>query len=406
MVFVRRLPVVLCIFFLAIFSPVQSNGFSDGEDKEKLLPSGNYTVVGAFSFFNNALRFTEFTISKGYDAKWGYAPVKGLYYVYTLKTEDIEEAWRESYKLRKLPEFHDAWAMAYEYTPPPKVDEKPEQMPVADNNSADAGDSQLSESEPEGIAQTEDPEPEIPAEPEEKSYTVYLNTTSIKTLKEVNTDIAVMGAKNRKEIASLASHEFHTLTEEEIGDQLVKLECTPFGYRRIDKFIDFEDPINDSTRSTVHYQGDTVIIDFELNRYKPGDYIIMYNVYFYKDAALMKPISKPELNELLEMLQENDKLTVKIHGHTNGNARGKIIEMSDADTDYFTLRPTNITGKGSAKKLSLVRAEIIRRFLVENGIAEERMEVKGWGGKRPIVDKFHGDAHSNVRVEIEILSDS
>jgi outer membrane protein OmpA-like peptidoglycan-associated protein len=156
----------------------------------------------------------------------------------------------------------------------------------------------------------------------------------------------------------------------------------------------------------VQYQGDTVIIDFELNRYRPGDYIIMYNVYFYQDATLMKPVSKPELNELLEMLNENEKLTVKIHGHTNGNAFGKIIEMSDEDTDYFRLRPTNKTGKGSAKKLSLKRAEILKRYLVDSGISEDRMEVKGWGGKRPIVGKFHGEAHTNVRVEIEILTDS
>jgi len=120
----------------------------------------------------------------------------------------------------------------------------------------------------------------------------------------------------------------------------------------------------------------------------------------------MKPLSKPELNELLDMLLENDKLTVKIHGHTNGNAYGKIIEMSEEDKDYFTLKPTNKIGRNSAKKLSLARSEIIKRYLVENGISENRMEVKGWGGKRPIVDKFHGEAHTNVRVEIEILKDS
>jgi len=235
---------------------------------------------------------------------------------------------------------------------------------------------------------------------------VYFNSTSVKTLKEVNTQVQVSGAKNRKSIATLGTHVFHTLTETQMGNQMVKLECTPFGYKRIDKFIDFDDPINDSTRSSVHFQGDTVIIDFELNRYKAGDYIIMYNVYFFQDAALMKPISKPELNELLDMLDENDKLHVKIHGHTNGNAYGKIIEMSEEDKNYFKLLPTNKVGKNSAKQLSLSRAEIIKRYLIENGISGDRMEVKGWGGKRPIVDKFHGDADTNVRVEIEILKDS
>jgi hypothetical protein len=33
------------------------------------------------------------------------------------------------------------------------------------------------------------------------------------------------------------------------------------------------------------------------------------------------------------------------------------------------------------------------------------MEIKAWGGKRPIVDKMHTLAQANVRVEIEILED-
>lgn len=396
MVCKNKLPIILCVLFFSLLLPIRSAASNDGEDKEKLLESGNYTVVGAFTFFNNAVRFTEFTRNKGYDAEYGYAPVKKLYYVFILKTEDIKEAWRESYKLRKLPEFFDAWAMSYEYTPPPAAYDATQEKVAAGIEEQTSYGSERNETEADQPGEDE----------KNKSYVVYFNSTSVKTLKEVNTQVQVSGAKNRKSIATLGTHVFHTLTETQMGSQMVKLECTPFGYKRIDKFIDFDDPINDSTRSSVHFQGDTVIIDFELNRYKAGDYIIMYNVYFFQDAALMKPISKPELNELLEMLFENDKLHVKIHGHTNGNAYGKIIELSEEDKNYFKLLPTNKVGKNSAKQLSLSRAEIIKRYLIENGISGDRMEVKGWGGKRPIVDKFHGDADTNVRVEIEILKDS
>jgi hypothetical protein len=31
------------------------------------------------------------------------------------------------------------------------------------------------------------------------------------------------------------------------------------------------------------------------------------------------------------------------------------------------------------------------------------MQIKAWGGKRPIVDKLHTLAEKNVRVEVEIL---
>jgi hypothetical protein len=33
------------------------------------------------------------------------------------------------------------------------------------------------------------------------------------------------------------------------------------------------------------------------------------------------------------------------------------------------------------------------------------MEIKAWGGKRPIHDKMSNRAQENVRVEIEILQD-
>jgi outer membrane protein OmpA-like peptidoglycan-associated protein len=96
----------------------------------------------------------------------------------------------------------------------------------------------------------------------------------------------------------------------------------------------------------------------------------------------MKPESKFELNSLLSMLKENDKLQIKIHGHTNGNRPGKIIRLRDDDDNFFTITPNNIDDYGSAKKLSKARADVIARWLVEQGIDKKRMDIKGWGGKK------------------------
>ena len=95
---------------------------------------------------------------------------------------------------------------------------------------------------------------------------------------------------------------------------------------------------------------------------------------------------------------------IKIHGHTNGGASGKIIGMGKDSDNFFSLNNTS-ESIGSAKKLSGERAEIIKQFLVSNGVSEKRMEVKAWGGKRPIHDKHATRAQENVRVEIEILED-
>ncbi|MDX1627575.1 MAG: OmpA family protein, partial [Fulvivirga sp.] len=92
------------------------------------------------------------------------------------------------------------------------------------------------------------------------------------------------------------------------------------------------------------------------------------------------------------------------HGHTNGNRPGKIISMGKSDK-FFALTEENKEGFGSAKKLSKERAEIVKAYLVEQGIDPDRMETKGWGGKRMIHEKLGHRARHNVRVEIEILEE-
>ena len=117
----------------------------------------------------------------------------------------------------------------------------------------------------------------------------------------------------------------------------------------------------------------------------------------------MRPESRYEVTSLLEMLQENPKYKIKIHGHTNGNAHGKIISMGDTK-NFFALNDTK-DGFGSAKKLSEERARVIQNYLISQGINAERMQIKAWGGKHPVYHKDSQQAHANVRVEIEILED-
>ncbi|MBP9927510.1 MAG: OmpA family protein, partial [Cyclobacteriaceae bacterium] len=109
-----------------------------------------------------------------------------------------------------------------------------------------------------------------------------------------------------------------------------------------------------------------------------------------------------EVGSLLEMMKENPKYKIRIHGHTNGNSAGKIVSMGDSK-NFFMLTRDNKDGHGSAQKLSEERAMLIRQYLVENGIDANRMEVKAWGGKKPIYEVDHPAAQANVRVEIEIL---
>jgi outer membrane protein OmpA-like peptidoglycan-associated protein len=177
------------------------------------------------------------------------------------------------------------------------------------------------------------------------------------------------------------------------------LECEVFGYRKLQMPINYETP--DATDGVI-IDDITVLVPFEMVRLQKGDKAIMFNVYFYKDAAIMRPESRYEVNSLLEMLTENPKYKIRIHGHTNGNSNGKIVSMGDSK-EFFALTKDNKDGRGSAKKLSEERAILIQNYLINNGIEASRTEVKAWGGKQPIYHVDHAAAQANVRVEIEIL---
>jgi outer membrane protein OmpA-like peptidoglycan-associated protein len=109
------------------------------------------------------------------------------------------------------------------------------------------------------------------------------------------------------------------------------------------------------------------------------------------------------LNSLLQLMQENPRYRIRLHGHTNGNYHGRIITVGD-NKNYFSLDGSK-SSIGSAKDLSYNRAEVIKEFLVSNGVETSRVEVKAWGGKRPIYDRHGVNAKKNVRVEVEILQE-
>ena len=164
------------------------------------------------------------------------------------------------------------------------------------------------------------------------------------------------------------------------------------------------DPVNEQTSSYLSYEDGILIVNFELEPYTTGDLVTDYNVYFFKDAVIMRPESKYEVQQLLNILNENQDYKIMLMGHTNGNRSGPIIEMEPGSDNYFSNTENTKESWGSAKQLSKKRAELLRNYLVSEGVDQSRIEAKGFGGKKTIYDTFDSLAYKNVRVEIEILA--
>lgn len=136
---------------------------------------------------------------------------------------------------------------------------------------------------------------------------------------------------------------------------------------------------------------------------KKGETETLNFIYFYRDAAVLRPESKYEVDRLVRLLKDHPEENIKIHGHTNGNDKGRIIRLPPGSKDFFSLDNT-VEDYGSAVKLSELRAQVIHDYLVANGIADKRMSIKAWGGKKPLYKVDDERAEANVRVEIEVLN--
>jgi len=107
----------------------------------------------------------------------------------------------------------------------------------------------------------------------------------------------------------------------------------------------------------------------------------MKGINFQNGKAKILKSSRKVLDKTVAILREFPQLRIKIEGHTDD--RGK--------------RETNLA-------LSRRRADAVKWYLVDQGIAEDRVETEGVGPDRPVADnKKRGGRAKNRRIEFHIL---
>ena len=387
---------------------------ADNQNTSQFIPSlekGMYLIIGAFRIKENAVNYANSVKIEGKRPGIGIYDKTGLYYVYAYKTkDDLQYARDKRTELRATDKFYDAWILyvglnledlekglaektAREETPDMALIAQPKEIPPPDEL----------ETKKEKEKKDVDFMPPPPVQQDKKLYNYIFRVINATTLKEVPGYITIIDAARNKAMKSVSSNQLHQLEAPKSQSKEIIALCDIFGYVKEQAKFKIDDPLSSADKSRISQSGGVTTVKFELARHKVGEILTMYHVYFYTNAAIMKPESKFELNSLLDMLKENDKLVIRIHGHTNGNAPGKIIKLKDDDNNFFRVTDNNIETYGSAKELSKARAEVIKRWLIQNGIDEKRMQLKAWGGKKMIYKKNDSMASKNVRVEIEIL---
>jgi len=122
----------------------------------------------------------------------------------------------------------------------------------------------------------------------------------------------------------------------------------------------------------------------ERSNMKKGKVFRLEKVYFDANKYEVKPESETELTALFKFLNDNPDVMVEVGGHTNNKMW---------PNEEF------------ANELSTNRAKAVADWLIEKGIATERVQYKGYGWKYPIEpNSTEAGKKKNQRVEVKILT--
>ena len=94
-----------------------------------------------------------------------------------------------------------------------------------------------------------------------------------------------------------------------------------------------------------------------------GQALVWPNLYFAQGQADLLPAARASLDTLVAILRRQPGLRLQVQGHTDNQGDSTLN-----------------------RQLSQQRAEVVCRYLVAGGIADGRLQAKGYGGARPVAD--------------------
>lgn len=109
-----------------------------------------------------------------------------------------------------------------------------------------------------------------------------------------------------------------------------------------------------------------------------GQTLPMPSITFVENDSTLNRSSFVELNKLSQFLTQNPGVVIEIGGHTNGLCHDSYCNA-----------------------LSLSRAQVVARYLIEYGTNSDRLHVKGYGKTQPLSNVKNDP--KNQRVDVKIL---
>lgn len=122
-------------------------------------------------------------------------------------------------------------------------------------------------------------------------------------------------------------------------------------------------------------------MDVKLQPIKYGEKVVLKNIFFETASYELLPESKVELDKLVAFMNNNPKIRIEIGGHTDNVGKPEDNQL-----------------------LSENRSKSVRSYLIDNSIASDRIQYKGYGEEQPIdTNETPEGRANNRRTEFKVL---
>ncbi|MFN8259231.1 MAG: OmpA family protein [Bacteroidales bacterium] len=121
--------------------------------------------------------------------------------------------------------------------------------------------------------------------------------------------------------------------------------------------------------------------NFKLNRLKTGNCDFLPKVLFEPNNLVIKPESLMSLDRILRILKMNNSLEIILEGHSNG-----FYPSTEVD-----------------QNLSVGRAEIVKKWLIDNGIEASRLSCRGFGSEKMLFPMAQDEFEENMNRRVEVF---
>lgn len=387
-------------FTLVVSTLLTMSVFVRGQD----ILSPFYVVIGGFKVEENAQRFCNYAQEQNLPAVYAFNDERQIFYVYVRATQAREVADDILKRVKQTTVFRDAWVFngtlagsgfAVRPAPPPRVE------PVTATEPQEQSPEPAVEQPQDATSSTVAPEEIVtPAEaPKPVGKPFVFQLVDGETGNPVKGLVQLMESERSTQFRGYNGNEtvYVPAPANRSGKWIAVGQA--LGFRMSKKSVPYNKA--EQVPGASVGPGQEIVIPFELSRVKKGDYIEMEGVKFFHNAALLTPGSERELDQLVAMMEENPDYKVRLHGHTNGDEDRDIVAIGTS-ADFFKPDVSNEKKHASAKELSLLRAELVKAYLVSKGIDGSRITTKGEGGRQMIFDPSGTLAGLNDRVEVEI----